>query len=33
MSAIWSKQVDIPSGLKKTNDEITSYLQDQGVIS
>jgi ABC-type glycerol-3-phosphate transport system substrate-binding protein len=33
MSAIWSKQVDIPTGLKKTNDEITNYLKDQGVIS
>ena len=33
MSAIWSKQVDIAGGLKKTNDEITQYLQDQGVLS
>ncbi len=33
MSTIWSKQASVRDGLKKANDEITTYLKDQGVIT
>jgi ABC-type glycerol-3-phosphate transport system substrate-binding protein len=33
ISAIWSKQLSVADGLKKTNQEMIDYLKDQGVLS
>lgn len=33
ISSIWSKQLSVADGLKKTNQEAVDYLKDQGVLS
>jgi hypothetical protein len=32
-NAIWTQQTSVADGVKKIQDETTSYLQDQGVLS